>query len=65
MPVHFVLVLPPVTATLVQVQPEQEPEPQRMYTFVAVLATVPWTLDTVRPVMGTPVVGVPVGEPFS
>lgn len=28
------------------------------------LETVPVTPETVRPVMGTPAVGVPVGEPF-
>jgi hypothetical protein len=32
--------------------------------LVAELLTVPLTEDIVRPLMGTPVVGVPVGEPF-
>jgi hypothetical protein len=32
---------------------------------VALDVTDPFTLETVRPVIGTPVVGVPVGEPFS
>ena len=55
---HFVLVLPPVTLLPDQVQPEQLPLPQRIYTLVAELATEPVTPETVNPVIGTPVVGV-------
>lgn len=61
---HLVLVFPPVTDTPVHVHPEQAPLAQRMYTSVAELLTVPWTLSSVRPVIGTPLVEVPVGEPF-
>jgi len=55
---HFVLVLPPVTLLPDQVHPEQDPLPQRMYTLVAELATEPVTPETVKSVIGTPVVGV-------
>jgi hypothetical protein len=46
---HFVLVFPPVTLLPDHVQPEQLPEPQRIYTFVAELATEPVTPLTVKP----------------
>lgn len=62
---HLELFLPPVTLTPDHDQSEQAPLPHRIYTLVADEATDPVTPDTVRSVMGTPVVGVPVGLPFS
>lgn len=52
-------------ATFFQVQPEQLPFPQRIWTGVALEVTSPLTPSMVSLVIGTPVVGLPVGEPFS
>jgi hypothetical protein len=63
--VYEVNVFPPVTLTEDQDQSEQLPSPQRMQIFVALESTDPLTFDKVKLVIGTPVVGVPVGELFS
>jgi len=63
--VYEVNVFPPVTLTEDQDQFEQLPSPQRMQIFVALELTDPLTFDKVKSVIGTPDVGVPVGEPFS
>lgn len=54
-------VLPPVTVTLFQVQPEQAPLPHAITTLYPELETAPLPemFSTVRPVMGTPLEGVP------
>ena len=63
--VHEVDVFPPVMLTEDQDQSEQLPSPQRMYISIALERTDPLTFDKVKSVIGTPVVGVPLGEPFS
>ena len=54
------LLMPLVTLTPDHVQPEQDPSPHRMWTLVADDKTDPITFWTVRSVIGTPVVGIPV-----
>jgi hypothetical protein len=58
---HLLYVLPPVTTTLDQVQPEHAPLPQAMTTLYPLLETTPdpETFSTVRPVIGMPLDGVP------
>jgi len=55
---------PPVMFTDVNVQSLQAPVAQRMKTVVAFEDTVPRILLSVRFVIGTPFVGIPVGEPL-
>ncbi len=55
---------PPEMLTPLHCHPLQLPEPQTISMRFALLATVPRTFCTVRPVIGTPVDGVPVLPPF-
>lgn len=62
---HPLYVLPPVTVTPDQVQPEHAPEPHTTTTSYPLLATAPEPAMflTVRPVIGMPVPGSPCRSP--